>query len=188
MDAAIYGLIGTLLGGLITIIVTNLSNRKDVKLKQLEFEAQRAEANRISQRNERDRRIEQYVAFLGAYRQVQGAVVDIVLLLEHRPEKWKATMNEIVDSKEFTDAICKLNEGVAWIGLLSSEETAHRLAGELSTAHDAVFTELRRAKNVAMAGQELSLDDVNAKRAAADAIFEQLFLIIRKETKAVQQL
>jgi hypothetical protein len=39
LDAAIYGLIGTLVGGLITIIVTNLSNRKDVKLKQLEFEA-----------------------------------------------------------------------------------------------------------------------------------------------------
>ena len=181
MEAAIFGLVGTLLGGVITIVVAYLNGQKDLTLKRLEFDVQRNESERAERAAQRERRLERYAAFLGAYRQVQGSVVDIVLLMQDRPEGWSTTIGEIVDSPEFCTAIGRLNDGAAWVALLCRETRAAELASRLSGAHDSLFEELRRAKTAAVSGEAIDAGKIASRRNEADSCFEELLGILRRE-------
>ena len=185
MEAAIFGLAGTVIGGLITILVAHFNTRKDLRLKQLEREAQREGLRDAERAKERERRLDRYAAFLGAYRQVQGGVVDIVLLMQHRPNGWSATVGEIVDSAEYSAAVGRLNEGAAWIALLCREPRAVGLASQLRRQHDALFEELRCARSAIADGGEIDVKAIAAKRNATDATFEELLQCLRAEMLAV---
>jgi len=185
MESAIFGLVGTVVGGLITILVANFNNTKDLRLKQLEFEAQREELRSVERTRERERRLDKYAAFLGAYRQVQGSVLDIVLLMQHRPKGWSTTIGEIIDSPEFSAAIGRLNDGAAWVALLCREPRGAGLASQLSAEHDALFEELRRARTAIAGGEAIDISAIAARRRAADSTFEELIQVLRSEMLAV---
>jgi hypothetical protein len=185
MEAALFGLLGTVVGGAITILVAYFSNRKDLRLKELEWEQRREESRDAERAKDRERRLDRYASFLGAYRHVQGGVVDIVLLMRDRPTGWESNIGEIVDSPEFSTAVGRLNDGAAWVALLCREPRATALVTQLNAQHDALFEELRRTKTAITSGSALDMAAITAKRGAADATFEGLLQCLRGEMVAV---
>ena len=69
METAVFGLIGTLIGGLITAGVSLLNARKDIEIRRLEFNESIRQEQRILRQKDKQLRLERYADFLGAYRQ-----------------------------------------------------------------------------------------------------------------------
>ncbi len=181
MDAAISGLIGAIIGGLITIIVSCMNNKKDFALRQLEYKTQSTEAQRLEKIKLHERQLERYSNFLGAYRQVHGYIIDIIQLLRNRQDGWQDIIRDIIDSREFTDSVTRLNDGAAWIGLICHEEDAGEYASKLSTAHDELFVELVNAKNKALKEQDISFNKIEAKQREVEDLLNKLTKILRKD-------
>lgn len=185
MEAAIFGLVGTVIGGVITVVVAYFSSKKELQLKTLEWEQRREESRGAERSKERERRLDRYASFLGAYRQVQGGIVDIVLLMQDRPRGWSSNIGEIIDSPEFSGAIGRLNDGAAWVALLCPEPRAAALVSQLNAQHDALIEELRRVKTAIGAGDAMDIGAITTKREATDSTFESLLQCLRNETLRV---
>jgi hypothetical protein len=178
MDATVAGLVGTFVGGFITFGVTWLNRKKDLELKRLELDAQHSQAQLAEKTRDRDRCLDKYAEFLGAYRKLDGFVVDIINLLHARRGDWREAIRKTLDSAAFSEAIKQLNEGTAWVGLLCHQEQGFKQALRLSDAYDRLEKQL-----CLIAGNDsVSPDEtLEARRRDVISSFEKLFETLRKE-------
>jgi hypothetical protein len=185
LDAAVYGLIGTVIGGLITVLVTRLNVSKDLRVRELEIgqEAERArQAFKIEQQRSA---LEKYAGFLGAYNRVRGGIVDIITLLSDRPEGWSEVIGEIVESVDFSEAVQRVNDGAAWVSLICRDQTTSQLSVELDRLHDRLFSDLRTAKSNALEGREVDLVGVERRWGEVEVCFGKLRDGLRSDVPAL---
>lgn len=183
MDAAIYGLIGAIIGGVITMVVSVLNNRHNLKLRKLELEAQALELRRKENFEERKERLKRYGDFLGAYHLIYGFIVDMITMLKDPKEDLSARINEIVDSKEFLEAIVKINEAAGWTSLICQDQKAAELAGQLSSCHDDLLSEMRNVKNALQKGQKADIEKLEQKFDKLESCFKTLSGVLRNDWK-----
>jgi hypothetical protein len=180
MDATIAGLLGTIVGGLITFGGTWLNGRKDLKVKQMDLEALRSQAELTEKAKDRDRCREKYADFLGAYRNLDGFVVTLNDLLDAQQGNWRKDIEQRLYSPEFHKAIERLNEGTAWVSLLCHQDQAIEQNSILSTAYDGLEMQLE----LVLSGKDpsASLAAIKDKYEEMTSSFEKLRSMLRKET------
>jgi hypothetical protein len=181
MNEALAGLIGAVIGSLITLIVTYMNNNKDYKLKLLDYDVKKQENISKENKRQRDQRIERYAEFLGAYRIVDGSFINIIQIIENNHGCWSDKINEIIDSKEFSDSILKLNEGAAWIKLMSICEETGIILNKLNTAHDSMANELFVARHAAEDGKPIDIIKLKSYIEKVETVFEDLSKSLRNE-------
>jgi hypothetical protein len=158
MEAGIYGIIGALIGAGISAFTAYLGNRQQLKLKNIELEEQARQEERKAKELRRKEKLQRYASFLSSYWVEEGYLFDIVDQLSMRPQGWSKTIAEIVNAKEHKETVVRLNEGVAWIGLICDDDHAEEMALKVSRSFDRLVTEMNRAKEIVKAGGEVDMD------------------------------
>jgi hypothetical protein len=136
MEAAAYGLIGTAIGAIITVLTGLLNNKHQITVRRLELAEQAQQARWESDRKERAERLARYAGFLSAYWQAERFMSEILDLMDDRTPGWAKNVDGLVDSEPFQAAISNLNEGAAWISLLSADARAEGAAHQASRTFD----------------------------------------------------
>ncbi len=184
MEAGIYAIIGAFVGALISAISTYLGNRQQLQLRKVELEEQAIQERKRVQELRRKEKLQKYADFLSSYWLEEGYLSDIVDHLSIRQEGWSDRIAEIVEAKEHKDAIARLNEGVAWIGLICDNEHAEEMALTVSHSYDQLMDELIRVKKGAEAGSEVDLHTVSKR---LDELREALRTLSKKLREDLQR-
>jgi hypothetical protein len=139
MEAAIFGLIGTAVGGTITIIVAIIKFRQEIALWKDQFQRQ--------SKLERDKlKLERYAGFLGAYYYIEGAIEDLVDILEQGGESARSRLSLIVSDSTFEKACATINNEKGWIALVSTNAEIVPKINDLEKAQNELFAIAAMAK------------------------------------------
>jgi len=137
MEAAIFGLIGTVVGGAITIIVAIIKFRQEISLWKQQFQRQ----------NELEReklKLERYAGFLGAYYYIEGAIEDLIDILDQGGEATKSRVSLVVSDPIFEKACATINNEKGWIALVSTNTKIVEQINALERAQDELFAIARK--------------------------------------------
>lgn len=156
MEAAIFGLLGTILGGAITVVVAIIKFRQEIDLWQVQFQHQ-------NQQDKHKIKLERYASFIGAYYYVEGAIGDLVDILEQGGGDVSSRLNLVVSDPTFEKSAATLNSEKGWIALLSTNEEIVGKIVELEEVHDTLFTIASRVRSGEATVQQV-LHDVREKK------------------------
>src|ERR1044072_4343703 len=144
MNEAIYGLLGTLAGALITGLVTLLTNGHQRELRRLELahEAKRKEADRRVEAQKGTS--ERYAVFLSGCWQAKRFVDEIVDALRRADSKAIERINAIIASAGYQSTLSALNDGLGWIGITCHDPATEAHALQVSSTYDNLMDAIAR--------------------------------------------
>lgn len=140
MEAATYGLLGTLAGGAITVVVAFIAFWKEYTLWKTQFRTQ-------SLRQDKQQLLERYAKFLGAYYYIEGVLGDIEDILSQAPENLSKRLSDVVSEPDYENAAISLNNEKGWVALLTADPAVVEKITNLEKMHDNLFEVLSKAKD-----------------------------------------
>ncbi|HEY0020273.1 MAG TPA: hypothetical protein VGC13_28510 [Longimicrobium sp.] len=158
MEAAAYGLIGTAIGAIITVLTGLLNNRHQITVRRLELTEQARQGRWEAERKERADRLTQYAGFLASYWQAERMICEILDLIEQQRGPWLDEVNKIIASEPYRAAISSLNEGAAWITILSADAGAEQAARSASRTFDSLIDLIAGALKLAIDNKQFDLE------------------------------
>jgi len=133
MEAAIFGLAGTILGGAITVVMAIIKFRQEVKIWAEQFDRQ-------SQKEMGKLRLERYSNFLGAYYYIEGGIQDLIDIMEQGGKDVGSRLSLVVSNPAFEKSVAAINDEKGWIALLSSNRELIDQINRLERVHDDIFS------------------------------------------------
>ncbi|ORE89439.1 hypothetical protein ATO7_06150 [Oceanococcus atlanticus] len=176
MQAAIFGLIGTAIGGAITIIVAIIKFRQEISLWKQQFQRQ----NEL----ERDKlKLERYAGFLGAYYYIEGAIEDLIDILDQAGDDAASRLSLVVSDPTFEKACATINNEKGWIALVSnSVDIVHKI-NELEKAQDQLFSIGSKAKTEGTDLNEI-LQEIRLKQQEIKPIATSVVALLKDDAKS----
>lgn len=147
MNQAYLGLIGVLIGGLITIIGSIITFKKELTIWREQLKSQRTEKMETL-------KMEKYAKFLGAYFYLEGSIGDVIDILQNKQENALERLSEIAHEPAFENAIVTINNEKGWVFLLSKDADITFQLSEMESLYDEIQTNISRVRN-----KDLSIDD-----------------------------
>lgn len=187
MEAAAYGLLGTAIGAIITVVTGLLNNRHQITLRRLELAEQARQARLDSGRKERADRLTRYAGFLSSYWQAERLTCEIIDLIEHQHSGWLEEVNRIIASDSYTAAINSLNDGAAWISIMSPDVRAEEVARRASRTFDSLQDLIRGAFQLALKNQQFDLQPSRAKLEESQRDIHAISELLREELHAGEE-
>lgn len=151
MNEAFFGLLGTLVGGVITYLSARYAGDQQLKQRQMELAQQTQLAREEAARDWRRSQMTRYGEFVGAFRQEEGRIVEMLQILSSQAPDWSDLYQSKIAHPSHEAGITKLNSGLAWIELSCAEPTGITSVRELSEGFEALAhcmaAEARRKRN-----------------------------------------
>ncbi len=141
LEPAVYGLAGTIIGGVIGYLTSSSNNKHALNLKKMELDYQ-------SKMSEEKERRDVYGEFLGVCMFVEGCLDDIVTIIEKKEEGWVQKIENIFHGQDFSEAAQKLNMSAARVMLISEDERINEQIEKLDDCHEGLMTGIYDMKSI----------------------------------------
>lgn len=142
MDAALYGLFGTIAGSLLTGLVTVLTNRHQRELRRIELVHDRESRAHETRTQSLRSTTERYAVFLAGCWQAERYSKEIIDALRRADKKAVGRINGITASAGYLSTITALNESLGWISISCRDPGTEAIALHMSTLHDKLMDEI----------------------------------------------
>lgn len=178
MSEALFGLIGTLVGGVITHLSARHAGNLQLKQRRMELEQQNQLARENADRDWKKSQLERYGKFIASFRQEEGRIVEMGQLLGSDAPDWVQLYNAKTAHPSHDEGVIKLNSGLAWIELTCGEPAGISSTRALSDSFESmarcIAIEARRKHN----GETVQIDSVEKElqnlRSRFDAVCSAL--------------
>ena len=162
---AIFTILGTIIGGAITVCVTYLNHKKELASKKLEFELKAKELNASYKSEFRKEQIIRYSKFSGSLQFVLGYLGEIVDICQQNREskEQQKCIKEIVDHPSYEEAIRNLNFEMSWILIVTESNEVSECLFSLENKFDEFMDHLDEIRQ-----KEITADDKTAINKSLD--------------------
>ena len=138
MNEALFGLIGTLVGGIITYLSARHAGDLQLKQRKLELENQNRLAKEEATRNWKMSQLARYGEFVAAFRHEEGRIVEMLQILASDAPDWVELYQSKITHPSHDEGVGRLNSGLAWIELSCSGPSGIASVRELSSSFESV--------------------------------------------------
>ena len=179
----IFVLLGTIIGGLITICVSYLNNKKELAGKKLEFELKEKALGASYKSEFRKEQIVRYSKFSGSLQLALGYLGEVADICQQNRDykEQQQLINEIVDHPNFEEAVNNLNYEMSWILIVTESNEVSECLFRLENSFDEFqnnIDEIRR--------KEITEDDKKAINKSLEQVKElhrSLIKLLQMEIK-----
>ena len=127
VEPAVYGLLGTIVGGVIGYLTSSSNNKHALNLRKMEL------AHQVKMSEEKERR-DIYSEFLGVFMFVDACLDDIVTIVEKKEKGWVKKIDDIFQGQDFSESAQKLNMSAAKVMVISEDENIIDQIGKLEAS------------------------------------------------------
>ena len=110
MNNSVYVLLGTAVGGVITIFVTWINSRKELAIKDIEFKFREKETKAANKTEFRKEKLIRYSKFSGSLQVTLGFLGDMIDIYQHttEPTQQMPSVKAIIDHPDYEKAVKNL--------------------------------------------------------------------------------
>lgn len=181
MEPALYGLLGTLVGGTITLVVSWLTNRHQLTVRHLELASERELQVQQTRSREREEKVRRFATFLSANWQAERYAEEVIDELGHRRTDCVERINAIIGSQDYRNLITVLNDGLGWIGVLATRSSLEEAALAVSETYDHLMDNIAGAFACVCRGEEADTDQARKELSLLHKRLRHLSSELRKD-------
>jgi hypothetical protein len=182
MYEAIFGLVGTVVGGVITYLSARHAGDQQLKQRKLELEHEARIAKEDAMREWKKSQLARYGEFISAFRQEEGRIVEMRQVLVGDAPDWIKQYDSKINHPSHEAGITQLNSGLAWIELTCDEPSGIASVRELSEDFESLARcmadEARNKSN----GGKVNVEAIEQELQNLRSHFEAVCFTLRKET------
>jgi len=174
MSEAIFGLLGTLVGGLVTFMVAWMRSSKELEFWKIKYSAEMSS-------DDIRRRLEHYASFTGALNKLLGDLAEIRDTISEDHESNKRVIKNIFEHDDFGKCSATLNSEKAWINLIAIDHKIRPKLEEIEDSFNKIITLLwhRREGQIKPSQKKEILSSIDELRRA----YVEVLALLRDDVK-----
>ncbi len=155
-----------------------LNNRHARKVREMELSYQ-------GQLSDERMRCNSYGEFLGTYMYVYGVISDIITIIERHEEDWIKRVSNIFSSRDFDEAMRKVNASSAYISIICQDESINECIERVVNCHEDLMKGIYAIKSSISSGDVSpeKIEQLDSVLKNLDKCLEDLSKLLRRDWK-----